>query len=607
MNTVTANPDEAQPLFFYNEPQRAQCLNFLLHLAPYSNDLLLVCGEKGSGKTTLIKQFLSKASAAWEVCIVELQPNLSAHAVSEYILAILKASTEIEYDNVVAHSLSSCLGTLQSRGRRPILIFDDAHLLIEETLQFLDQLISSSQVVDNGISIILFGENNLPDIPGFVVLKRRGLHSFDLPPLQAEEVTLYLRYRLKQAGMSKDRLTVENIKEITKKSNGNLGLIELYSDMYLNGNTTESAVVQPSMLPAIFETKTRLKTPLAIVTSLKWVGGVSIVLLLVLALAFQEDINNSVTTPDNKDPLATTTEKSDINPFKPSLDHDVAEDTFESLPNQPHQATMDPPVVDATVVNHTEDEQRLLPILNETSAAALLPKNKPPIELAEPLITSTNNINDESQAKLSPRIGVDLTESITVNNEIDNIIESTIEMVSNPKIEILKAVPSAVARRDTSKNEDALEAELPLRVKSDGAESVAVDDEVDKIIEPMAEIVTTPKVETVKVAAVKHDVAQDNTWLMTRNAKHYTLQLMAMRKEDSVLSQLKKIDDKSRYAIFITQRKGRSLYILLYGDFTNSKEAALAQQELPASLRKNKPWIRTFSGMQTEIQALNLN
>ncbi len=607
MNTVTANPDEAQPLFFYDEPQRAQCLNFLLHLAPYSNDLLLVCGEKGSGKTTLIKQFLSKASAAWEVCIVELQPNLSAHTVSEYILAILKASTEIEYDNVVAHSLSSCLGTLQSRGRRPILIFDDAHLLTEETLQFLDQLISSSQVADNGISIILFGENNLPNISGFTVLKRHGLHSFDLPPLQAEEVTLYLRYRLKQAGMSNDRLSVENIKEITKKSNGNLGLIELYSDVYLNGNTTESAVVQPSMLPAIFETKTRLKTPFSIVTSLKWAGGVSIVLLLVFALAFQEEINNSVTTPSNKDPLATTTtEKSDINPFKPSLDHDAAEDTFESLPNQPHQATTDPLVADITMINHTEDEQRLSPILNETSTAApLLPKNKPQTELTEPLITSTNDINDKPKAELSPRTQVDLPESITANNEIDTIIEPMTEMVV--PLETLKAVPSAVVKRDTSENEDAPETELPLQIKSDGVKSVAVNDKADKIIEPKTEMVTTPKVKTVKVAAVKHDAAQDNTWLMTRNAKHYTLQLMAMRKENSVLSQLKKVDDKSRYAIFTTQRKGRSLHILLYGDFTSSKEAALAQQELPAQLRKNKPWIRTFSGMQAELQALNLN
>ncbi|NOY74148.1 MAG: AAA family ATPase [Gammaproteobacteria bacterium] len=606
MNTVTANSDEAQPLFFYDEPQRAQCLNFLLHLAPYSNDLLLVCGEKGSGKTTLIKQFLRKASAAWEVCIVELQPNLSAHTVSEYILAILKASTEIEYDNVVAHNLSSCLGTLQSRGRRPILIFDDAHLLTEETLQLLDHLISSSQVADNGISIILFSENNLPDIPGFAALNRHGSHSFDLPPLQAEEVTLYLRYRLKQAGLSNDRLSVENIKEITKKSNGNLGLIELYSDMYLNGNTTESAVVQPSMLPAIYETKTRLKTSFSIVTSLKWAGGVSIVLLLVFALAFQEEINNSVTTPGNKNPLATTAEKGEmISPVKPSLDQDTAEVTFESLPSQPHQVTIDPLVVETTVIDHVEEEQRLSPILNETSAPPLSPKNKPQTKLAEPLITSTNDINDRPKAELSPHTQIDLPESITANNEIDSLIKSSTEMVVPP--EILKAVPSVIVKQDTSENENIPEAELPLQIKSDGAKSVAVDEKADKIIEPMAEIVTTPKVETVKVAAVKHDVAQDNTWLMTRNAKHYTLQLMAMRKEDSVLSQLKKIDDKSRYAIFTTQRKGRSLHILLYGDFTSAKEAALAQQELPAPLRKNKPWIRTFSGMQTELQALNLN
>jgi len=37
--------------FFYAETLRAKCLKFLLHLAPYS-DALLLTGGRGSGKTS---------------------------------------------------------------------------------------------------------------------------------------------------------------------------------------------------------------------------------------------------------------------------------------------------------------------------------------------------------------------------------------------------------------------------------------------------------------------------------------------------------------------------------------------------------------------------
>jgi len=517
---------ESPPVLFYDEPQRAQCLNFLLHLAPYSNDLLLVYGEKGSGKTTLIKQFASKANPAWEVCILEIQPELSASAVAEYIFSELKTSSE-EYDTASVLSLSSYFKTLQNRGRRPILVFDDAHLLTDKTLHFLDQLISATVTAEHGISIIMFGEENLSEIVERTALKRHGLHNFELPPLEIEDITLYLHHRLKQAEIPKNRLSASDIKKIAKISNGNMSLINKYSDNYLHGSV-ESVVVQESAKT----TKKRFNIKFSPLLFVKWAAGLGIVLLLVLALVFQEKINRLVATSplSDEDQFTPLTEEEEITPFKPSPEHiaDVAKPDEEPLRH-------------SDIIHRAEIEQKTPSVLSTTDPLPLVPPKT------------------ETEAEVEP----------------------TPEITLPP--------PTVFAPPD----------------------SIAVDIKPNKPAEPVAQNPIPLKAEPAKTLPTlpspppaKPEAAQNNAWLMARNAKNYTLQLMAMHKESSILNQLKNVEDKSRYAIFATQRKGRSLHILLYGDFSNSKEAALAQSELSAQFNKNKPWIRTFSGIKKELQEL---
>jgi len=517
MDEQDNNRGESPPFLFYEEPQRAQCLNFLLHLAPYSNDLLLVYGEKGSGKTTLIKQFSSKASALWDVCILEIQPELSASAVAERLFSELKINSE-DYGTASALSLSSYFKTLQNRGRRPILVFDDAHLLTKDTLHFLDQLISSTATAEYGVSIIMFGEDSLSESMELTALKRHGLHSFELPSLEVEEVTLYLHHRLKQARIPRNRLSAADIKQITKKSKGNMSLINKYSDAYLHGSV--EAVIVPE--PTRVTTKKRFNIKFSALTAVKWVAGLGMALLLVLALVFQEKINRLVTTsPSNEDQSSTLAKEEKITAFRPLLDPRIEE-------TKPDEESIPP----SDIIHRVEIEEEPSHALGG-------------IETALPL----------ASPKTEPKV--------------------------NPTPEII----------------------LPLH------DSVIVDIKPSKPIESVTPSPAPLKVEKETVSpspppVVKPEGVQNNAWLMARNAKHYTLQLMAMRKKSSVLGQLKNVDNKSRYAIFATQRKGRSMYILLYGDFTSSKEASLAQQELPAQLSKNKPWIRTFSGMQKELQKL---
>ena len=56
---------DTQDEFFFLDPQRTQRLNMLYHLAQNSELLLVVTGEKGSGKTSLLQHFIDMGDDAF--------------------------------------------------------------------------------------------------------------------------------------------------------------------------------------------------------------------------------------------------------------------------------------------------------------------------------------------------------------------------------------------------------------------------------------------------------------------------------------------------------------------------------------------------------------
>lgn len=59
----------------------------------------------------------------------------------------------------------------------------------------------------------------------------------------------------------------------------------------------------------------------------------------------------------------------------------------------------------------------------------------------------------------------------------------------------------------------------------------------------------------------------------------------------------------SGYRYFTKQHEGRPLYVVTYGSFANRAAAQSAIASLPSALQAGKPWPRTFSSVQQEIQA----
>jgi DamX protein len=96
---------------------------------------------------------------------------------------------------------------------------------------------------------------------------------------------------------------------------------------------------------------------------------------------------------------------------------------------------------------------------------------------------------------------------------------------------------------------------------------------------------------------------KDEVWLLHRNPEHYTLQLVAARKEKAVLAYLKHHMRSGQVAIFHSYFKGGDWYSLVYGIYPTRFAAEQALRQLPDAVRKEGPWVRRVVSVQNAIKA----
>ena len=89
---------------------------------------------------------------------------------------------------------------------------------------------------------------------------------------------------------------------------------------------------------------------------------------------------------------------------------------------------------------------------------------------------------------------------------------------------------------------------------------------------------------------------------MQQNPQHYTLQLIGSSRIASVENFIAKHNIEKDAHIFSTIRKGKPWFSVIYKSYSSLKQAKRAADSLPDSLKKIKPWIRTFDHIRKDIK-----
>lgn len=223
------------PSFLYLSPKHQHALTYLEYGIREGMGFILLTGEIGTGKTTLIRHILNQIETEIEVAVI-FNTNVSANQ----LLSLILQEFELEADGTdKARNLDRIYQFLiqkyASRGR-VLLVIDEAQNLSDDVLEEV-RMLSNLQADDTLLlQIMLVGQPELKaklKRPGLAQLTQRIAVNYHLMPLNREETGIYITSRLEKVGGDPDLFTQEAVDEIFKASNGTPRSINLLCDSAL--------------------------------------------------------------------------------------------------------------------------------------------------------------------------------------------------------------------------------------------------------------------------------------------------------------------------------------------------------------------------------------
>ena len=221
------------PQFLYLSKQHARAKAYMESTIWFTDGFVVITGEVGSGKTTLIESFLREVEAD----IVVAQINQTQVSAVDFLQAVLVqfgfAPFKMKKGELIA-TLNQFLVEQYAAGRKVLLIVDEAQNLSLRVLEEVRLLSGVETTKDKVLRIILAGQpelNDKLDAPELVQLAQRIRLRFHLGTLPIEDMRAYIQHRLEVAGGADREIFAEDtFDEIYRYSGGVPRLINTLCD-----------------------------------------------------------------------------------------------------------------------------------------------------------------------------------------------------------------------------------------------------------------------------------------------------------------------------------------------------------------------------------------
>jgi type II secretory pathway predicted ATPase ExeA len=190
------------PSFLYLSKHHARAKAYMESTIWFTDGFVVITGEIGSGKTTLIETFLKEL----EKDVVVAQINQTQVSAIEFLQTLLVQfgfqPFRMKKAELLA-TLNEFLIEQYSNGRRVLLIVDEAQNLSNKVLEEIRLLSGVETTKEKVLRIILAGQPELNDklnSPTLIQLAQRIRLRFHLTALSKSDTAAYIQHRLEVGG-----------------------------------------------------------------------------------------------------------------------------------------------------------------------------------------------------------------------------------------------------------------------------------------------------------------------------------------------------------------------------------------------------------------------
>jgi len=209
------------PRFLFQGAKHAEALA-RMQLAVDEQDIVLLTGEIGSGKTTLSRALIDWMDRSYHPVLI-INPRLSPSQLLQMVALRLGIEDAGRQRHGLLEASNAKLFELFEAGKRTVLIIDEAQLIPGKATFEELRLLTNFQLDDrNLLALVLIGQTELRDRLDrrpYRALRQRIAMQFHLGPLESQETREYVAHRLRVAGREA-RLFDEGALELLFRESG---------------------------------------------------------------------------------------------------------------------------------------------------------------------------------------------------------------------------------------------------------------------------------------------------------------------------------------------------------------------------------------------------
>ncbi|MBD3671586.1 MAG: SPOR domain-containing protein [Gammaproteobacteria bacterium] len=581
---------EVDRVSFFQDAVITQRLGMLQHFSRYSDLLLLVVGQFGSGKTTLMEHFIDQVEEEVRVSRVDASPTMSRETL---LIAIGKG---FGLPPVLEGDLNAFIKQLQELlqfDEGGLLVIDDAHLLPADTLRYALELAEISGRQGKLLRLILFAEPSIEQVladPGVARLGERITHTLDIPALDLERTEAYIHHRMQAVGHDGENPFPRAVmKRIHKGAHGlPLRINELAQEHLLQGSEGGEGISLPIGKGYLIA-----------------IAAVIITVTVVVILLGRLESRPATTTQDGASDRIVTLPLNGADETAPpprlkgwseevgsaaeSTAADGAVEGPEAVEGEPAESVSEAPVETVTVDSAPADpaptdavpEEPAAETETETVEAA--PEPAAP-EIAQPEI---------KQVRPQPVVGSPRRQSITVDGR--NF---------HPEARVRVGWTGSSRLLDNWQVRVVSEEQIVFRVVT----GIQSDTWTVRIINPgergsnVASFqVVSPRSQQAKQVEEEADKSGEQDWLFGRDPEHYTVQVLASRQGEAVTNFMKQHGLSKAGVVVSTRKQGELWYYLVYGDYATREQADEVTEALAQRVPGSQPWARSMQSLQQMV------